>query len=84
MKNENPDQAQWENEEIAPRFELKTIEQLQAVAEPIRYRMVLLLREQPMTGAQLARALGLSRARAHYYLKSLVDSGLVAFRGENN
>jgi hypothetical protein len=35
-----------------------------------------------MTGAQLSRALNLSRARAHYYLKTLVDSGLVRFRGE--
>jgi DNA-binding transcriptional ArsR family regulator len=72
----------WEEQEIASHFELETVEQLQAISDPIRYRMVLLLREKAMTGAQLARALGLSRSRAHYYLKTLVDSGLVTLRGE--
>lgn len=69
-------------EEIDVRFELQTADQLQAISDPIRYRMILLLRKEAMTGAQLSRALNLSRARAHYYLKTLVDSGLVCFRGE--
>ncbi|MCE5207081.1 MAG: winged helix-turn-helix domain-containing protein [Chloroflexi bacterium] len=69
-------------EEIEDHFELQTADQLQAISDPIRYRMILLLREKAMTGAQLSRALGLSRARAHYYLKTLVDSGLVRFRGD--
>jgi len=81
MNNEH-EKYEWEDEDIKPRFELETVEQLQAVSDPIRYRMILLLRESAMTGAQLARALDLSRSRAHYYLKSLVDSNLVVFRGE--
>jgi DNA-binding transcriptional ArsR family regulator len=72
----------WQEEEIIPRFELETVEQLQAIAEPIRYRMILLLRDRAMTGAQLARSLDLSRPRAHYYLKSLADVGLVKLKGE--
>lgn len=69
-------------EEIDAFYELQTADQLQAISDPIRYRIILLLRQQAMTGAQLSRALNLSRARAHYYLKTLVDSGLVRFRGE--
>lgn len=69
-------------EEIEAQYELQTVEQLQAISDPIRYRMILLLRTKAMTGAQLARAMNLSRPRAHYYLKTLVDSGLVRFLGE--
>jgi hypothetical protein len=36
----------------------------------------------PMTGAQLARELGMSRARAHYHLKLLEKVGVVKFCGE--
>lgn len=39
---------------------------------------------EPKTGAQLARALGISRARAHYHLKILKEVGLVTFYGEGN
>jgi DNA-binding transcriptional ArsR family regulator len=76
------DTNDWQDEEISPRFELESVEQLQAISEPIRYRMILLLRDKAMTGAQLARSLHLSRPRAHYYLKSLADVGLVKLRGE--
>jgi DNA-binding transcriptional ArsR family regulator len=71
----------WQEEEINPRYELETVEQLQAISEPIRYRMILMLRERAMTGAQLARSLDLSRPRAHYYLKSLAEVGLVKLKG---
>lgn len=63
-------------------YELENIEQLQAMSEPIRYRMIQMLREKAMTGAQLARALKISRQRAHYYLKTLVSVGLVEFKEE--
>ena len=80
--NEIGHQNDWEEDEIAAHFEMETVEQLQAISDPIRYRMVQLLREKSMTGAQLARALNLSRPRAHYYLKTLVDSSLVTLVGE--
>lgn len=62
-------------------YYLENIEQLEALADPIRSRMRFML-EEPKTGAQLARALGISRARAHYHLKVLRDVGLVGFFGE--
>lgn len=62
-------------------YYLERIEQLEAISDPIRYRMCLMLAE-PKTGAQLAHALGISRARAHYHLNILKEVGLVSFCGE--
>lgn len=62
-------------------YYLETIEQLQAISDPIRYRMVVMM-TKPMTGAQLARALEMSRAKAHYHLKQLESVGIVKFVGE--
>ena len=62
-------------------YYLETIEQLQAISDPIRYRMVEMI-TKPMTGAQLARALDMSRARARYHLKLLEEVGIVKFVGE--
>jgi DNA-binding transcriptional ArsR family regulator len=59
-------------------YYLERIEQLEAIADPIRYRMCLMMTE-PRTGAQLARALGITRARAHYHLNKLKEVGLVTF-----
>jgi len=64
-------------------YYLKNLEQLQALSDPIRYSMVVMVAHAPMTGAQLARALDLSRARAHYHLKLLEKVGLVRFYGED-
>jgi DNA-binding transcriptional ArsR family regulator len=62
-------------------YYLETIEQLQAISDPIRYRMVIMM-TKPMTGAQLARALDMSRPRARYHLKLLEEVGVVKFVGE--
>jgi DNA-binding transcriptional ArsR family regulator len=62
-------------------YYLENIEQLEAISDPIRYRMYCMMVE-PKTGAQLARALGISRARAHYHLNILKDAGLVVFYRE--
>ena len=70
-----------EGDPIQDVYYLETIEQLKAISDPIRYRMVVMMTE-PMTGAKLARALGISRARAHYHLKLLEEVGVVKFVGE--
>lgn len=62
-------------------FYLDNLEQLKVYSDPIRYQMVNFLTE-PMTGAQLARKLGIARAKAHYHLNCLKDVGIVQFYGE--
>lgn len=57
-------------------YYLENIEQLETISDPIRYRMYFSMSE-PKTGAQLARALEISRARAHYHLNILKGVGLV-------
>jgi|HigsolmetaAR206D_1030411.scaffolds.fasta_scaffold09506_2 DNA-binding transcriptional ArsR family regulator len=60
----------------------ETIEQVQAIAEPTRWRILDLLVRNAMTGAQIARALGIPRTRAHYHLKVLERLGLVELTNE--
>jgi len=55
---------------------LESIEQVKVLGDPLRYGMALLL-ARPMTCAGLARALGLTRPKAHYYLKQLESLGVV-------
>ena len=62
-------------------YYLENIEQLEVISDPLRYRMYFSMLK-PKTGAQLARALKISRARAHYHLNILKDAGLVEFRQE--
>lgn len=62
-------------------YHLESLGQLKALAEPIRYRMILSLKK-PMTSARLARELGISRPKAHYHLRQLESAGLVRFHGE--
>ena len=57
-------------------YYLETIEQLQVLADPLRYRIAILLGE-PRTGAQIGRLLGLPRPKVHYHLKLLEKAGLI-------
>ncbi|MDR3577466.1 MAG: winged helix-turn-helix domain-containing protein [Anaerolineaceae bacterium] len=63
-------------------YYFKNIEQIQAIAEPTRWRILSLLIAQPMTGSQLARALGIPGPLAHYHLKILEKVELVEFQEE--
>jgi DNA-binding transcriptional ArsR family regulator len=56
---------------------IESVSQIRAIAEPTRWRMLSLLVVRPMTGSQLARALKIPRARAHYHLNILREVGLV-------
>ncbi|MEM5776492.1 MAG: helix-turn-helix domain-containing protein, partial [Anaerolineaceae bacterium] len=63
-------------------YRLETVDQLKAISKPIRWRMLVLLIENPMTGSQLARALDIPRNTAHYHLHILEEAGLVTFEEE--
>lgn len=62
-------------------YELKNIEQIEAITDKIRYRMLILLTEKAMTSAQLARALNITRQRAYYHLKVLEKNEIVHLVG---
>jgi DNA-binding transcriptional ArsR family regulator len=61
-------------------YYFKSVEQIQAIAEPTRWRILSLLIARPMTGSQLARALGIPGPLAHYHLKILEKVDLVEFQ----
>lgn len=63
-------------------YYFESIEQIQATAEPTRWRILNLLIARSMTGSQLARVLGIPRPLAHYHLKILEKVGLVVFQEE--
>ena len=63
-------------------YRFENIDQLKAVSKPIRWRMLVLLIENPMTGSQLARALDIPRNSAHYHFHILKKAGLVTFEDE--
>lgn len=62
--------------EIADTYYLENVQQLQVLADPLRYNIVVLL-GTPHTGAQLGRLLNLPRAKVHYHLKLLETARLI-------
>lgn len=59
------------------RYEIETIEQLRAIADTLRIRIIDLLERQPMTVTQLGERLGLAPARVHYHVRELERVGLL-------
>jgi DNA-binding transcriptional ArsR family regulator len=49
-----------------------------ALAHPMRFRLIELLREGPSTASRLARRLGESRGLVSYHLRVLAESGAIA------
>ncbi len=64
-------------------YYFESIEQIQATAEPTRWKILSLLIARAMTGSQLARVLDIPRPLAHYHLKILEKVGLVEFQEEH-
>ncbi len=62
---------------MKPMLTLQTHEQLKAMSDPLRSKMMMLLIERPFTGQQLAAELNLSRAKVHYHLKELAKNNLI-------
>jgi DNA-binding transcriptional ArsR family regulator len=62
--------------EIPDNYDLESVEQLQALGDPVRYSIIVNL-AKPRTGAQLGRLLKLPRTKVHYHLKLLEQVGLI-------
>jgi len=58
-------------------YELETIEQLRAIADILRVRIIDLLQEHPMTVTQLGDTLGMTPAKVHYHVRELEKVGLL-------
>ncbi|MEO6888377.1 MAG: winged helix-turn-helix domain-containing protein [Ktedonobacteraceae bacterium] len=62
-------------------YEIETIEQLRALADMLRVRILDLLRERPMTVTQVGEALHESPAKIHYHVRELERVGLLLLVG---
>lgn len=58
-------------------YEIETIEQLRAMADMLRMRILDLLRERPMTVTQLGEVMGMAPAKVHYHVRELEKVGLL-------
>lgn len=57
---------------------LTTVEQLQALAHPLRQRVLRLLAGEPRTNKQLASRLDTSPGKLHFHVRELEKAGLIA------
>lgn len=58
-------------------FVLTTPAHLDAVAHPLRIRVLWLLNDRPMTNQQMAAELGESPSRLHFHVRKLAAAGLI-------
>lgn len=59
------------------RYEIETVEQLRAIADLLRIRIIEALEERAMTVTQLGEELGLAPAKVHYHVRELERVGLL-------
>lgn len=59
------------------RYEIENLEQLRAIADMRRVRILDLLREEPLTVTQLAERMHLAPAKVHYHARELERVGLL-------
>jgi DNA-binding transcriptional ArsR family regulator len=64
-------------EDIPETYDLETIEQLRAIADPLRVRIVEALALRPMTATQVGEELDEPAPKAHYHVRELERVGLV-------
>ena len=64
-------------ENIPETYQLESIEQMRALAEELRIRIIEALGQQAMTSKQLALLLNVAPAKVHYHLHELEKVGLV-------
>src|SRR5579884_2722178 len=58
-------------------YYLETVEQLRAIADELRQRIIQALGDTPMTVTQLGERLGLAPSKIHYHVRELERVGLV-------
>src|SRR5438270_5478558 len=58
-------------------YEIENIEQLRAIADMLRVRIIDLLQKQPMTVTQIGEELGEAPAKIHYHVRELERVGLL-------
>jgi len=58
-------------------YEIEAVEQLRAIADMLRLRIIDLLQEHPMTVTQLGDILGIAPAKVHYHVRELEKVGLL-------
>lgn len=64
-------------DDLAPYYDLESLEQLRAIADELRLRILDHLCHQPLTVTQLGERLGVAPAKAHYHVRELERVGLV-------
>ncbi|NEW06915.1 helix-turn-helix transcriptional regulator [Paenibacillus sp. SYP-B3998] len=62
---------------IQPVFIIQDLEQLKTVSDPLRTKVLHYLIEKAYTGQQLAKLLGMARAKVHYHLNELEKHGFI-------
>src|SRR5579863_3964276 len=62
---------------VLEQYEIENIEQLRAVADLLRLRIIDMLGKQPMTATQLGERLGEAPAKMHYHVRELEKVGLL-------
>lgn len=64
-------------EPIPDTYELQRVDQLKAIADELRQRILFLLADEPLTVTQLGDRLGVAPAKAHYHVRELERVGLL-------
>lgn len=64
-------------EDIPENYDLENVEQLRAISDELRIRIMDTLAHQQMTVTQLGERFGLAPARVHYHVRELEKVGLV-------
>src|SRR5579863_7177340 len=64
-------------EELADTFVVEQFDQLRAIADPLRSRILELLVQRPMTMSQLGEVFGETTAKMHYHVRELEKFGFL-------
>ncbi|MEW9700841.1 ArsR/SmtB family transcription factor [Paenibacillus sp. SI8] len=63
---------------LQPIYIIEDLEQLKTVSDPLRAKVLQYLIEKAYTGQQLAKLLGMARAKVHYHLNELEKHGFIS------